>query len=132
MSVLVVDDVAFQCQLIQKTLTQYGHTVHMASNFEETRAALWDHPDITAVVCDLMMPSLDGIALLERCRQMIGRDLPLFILLTASDDQEYLSRARRAGFREIMSKPVEPAYLSRRLSELLAQQSKQTADSEKV
>jgi CheY-like chemotaxis protein len=63
--VLVVDDDATVRRLIAATLEGEGHKIREASDGEEALEEISSHrPD--AIVLDLIMPRLDGFAVLER------------------------------------------------------------------
>jgi CheY-like chemotaxis protein len=68
---------------------------------EEMRA---DPPD--AVVCDLVMPGMDGLAFVRRLREF-HRALPV-IIATARGTEGDAERALEAGATDFVSKPIEP------------------------
>lgn len=60
-----------------------------------------EQPDL--VICDIMMPVMNGIELLERCRKEYG-NLPLFIVLTGYEEFSYVQRCIRLGVLEYLVK----------------------------
>ncbi len=64
-------------------------------------------PDL--VICDIRMPKMDGITLLEKIKE-IRDDLPV-IMITAYEDMETTIQAMQLGAFEYVRKPVGPAEL---------------------
>lgn len=127
--ILVIDDdITVQLVLVH-LLEGEGHQVTTAQNGQEgIQLAKQQHPDV--IICDWMMPGLDG---LEVCRQ-VNADPELattfFILLTAREDVGDQVKGLDAGADEFLSKPIETEELlarmraglrSRRLTQQVAQ-----------
>jgi len=70
------------------------------------------------VLCDIRMPRLDGIGVVERLRRGANR-LPVLLLTTFAED-ELLARATRAGANGYVLKDIEPEDLFRAISAVLA------------
>lgn len=74
-------------------------------------------PDL--ILCDVMMPEMDGFAVLRAVRaNPATADIP-FVLLTASADAEALEKGRSLGADEYVTKPFvlpELAALVKRLA----------------
>ncbi|HET6582444.1 MAG TPA: response regulator, partial [Nannocystaceae bacterium] len=79
--------------------------------FEEVR------PDL--VLCDLAMPGMDGIEVLQRIRAHQSAAHTPFILVTAHTDRDCRLRALRAGADEFIEKPIDRAVLEARVRGLL-------------
>ena len=109
--VLVIDDDAAQRDLMRRFLTKEGFSVRSASTGEEgLRLARQILP--VAITLDVMMPGLDGWAVLETLKSdMVLRDIPV-IMLTMVDDTK---KGMTLGAAEYVTKPVN----RRRLSKLL-------------
>ena len=82
MRVLVVEDAKDMNRLIVKTLTRAGYSVDGCYNGEEALDFLAG-AEYDAILLDVMMPKLDGYALLEKLRSQ-GMDTPV-LFLTARD-----------------------------------------------
>ena len=75
------------------------------------------HPDI--VVLDLMLPRLDGIGVIEKCREaMEEEDLPSFIVLTSIGTQNLMEYLCYMGVDYCMMKPFQPKMLLHRMEQL--------------
>jgi DNA-binding NtrC family response regulator len=70
-----------------------------------------------AVVCDLVMPDIDGIEFTRRLRETHA-SVPI-IIATASGSEGDGERAFAAGATDFVSKPVDPASLTARLRKSL-------------
>lgn len=58
-------------------------------------------PDL--VICDIMMPVMNGLDLMEKCRKELG-SLPLFIMLTGYEEFDYVKRCLKLGATEYLVK----------------------------
>lgn len=69
--------------------------VGTARNGNDAWAIIQQHrPDI--VICDVMMPVMDGLDLAEKCRE-VDNALPVFIMLTCFEEFNYVKRSLRLG-----------------------------------
>ncbi len=115
--VLLVDDEEPLRQLAARLLTRRGWTVLSAEDAATALALLDQAPPIDAVVTDLVMPGMDGSALVQEVRRRLGRpDLPA--ILVSGYAQAGL-RDRIGGVATIfMPKPYRLAELADRLATL--------------
>ncbi len=108
--ILVVDDSRVAREVIKVYLVAKDVTlvdaVDGADALEKARAA---PPDL--VIADMRRPRLDGAALCEAlARDPATRSVPV-VILTANVDAETGRRARAAGAREVLHKPIQPHAL---------------------
>ncbi len=76
--------------------------VGTARNGADAWAIIRQHrPDI--VICDVMMPVMDGLDLAEKCRE-VDSALPVFIMLTSYEEFNYVKRSLRLGAVEYLVK----------------------------
>jgi len=114
--ILVIDDDAAVRQLVADVLELEGFEVVTAEDgFAGLRAIDATSPD--CVVLDVMMPGLDGHAVLQRIRTGTTRHLPVVMLTAAADDNQAW-RAWTEGVDYFLSKPFEPEELLRFLDYL--------------
>ncbi|MDT8367724.1 MAG: response regulator [Longimicrobiales bacterium] len=71
------------------------------------------------VVTDLMMPEVDGLALVSAVRKMPGRVGVPIVMLTAKGQDADCEEAYRRGVSDFMTKPFSPKKLLARVRELL-------------
>ncbi len=70
-AILVVDDAPINRRLLQSLLVKQGHTVSLAQHGKEALAVLREsRPDL--ILLDLMMPVLDGFAVLDQLSHHVG------------------------------------------------------------
>jgi two-component system, cell cycle response regulator len=108
--VLLVDDDPLILEVLSTILDLEEFDVVTASNGQKALAAVdASRPDV--VVCDVMMPEVDG---LEVCRRLKSDpatvDLPV-ILLTARDRPEDRQAGEEAGCDAYLTKPFSPLQL---------------------
>ncbi|CAN7403681.1 ATP-binding protein [Pseudoduganella sp. LjRoot289] len=112
--VLVVDDEIDARELIKRILSDCNATVLTAANAAEALAVIeQERPGL--LVSDIGMPDVDGFELLAKVRALGGArggGVPA-IALTAFARSEDRLRVLESGFRDHVSKPVEPAELVR-------------------
>jgi CheY-like chemotaxis protein len=118
--ILVVDDVGFNLVILEKTFKDLGYAVHRASSGYEAIESMQQPNRIKAVFCDLVMPGLDGLDMLRYLKAKLGKNLPPFVLITASSDEMRINDAVRIGFKQVLRKPLQIAEVQRTLNELLA------------
>lgn len=115
--VLVVDDDRLTLEILATILDLEHFEVTTAAGGAEALASLDDDlPDL--VVCDVMMPEVDGLEVTRRIRlRTDGQDLPI-VLLTARDRPADRTAGMAAGATVYVTKPFSPLALIRTLSEL--------------
>ena len=75
-----------------------------------------------ALVSDIAMPGQDGYTLITLLKDRLGSRMPAAtIALTAYASRADRDRAIAAGFREHLTKPVNPDVLLQTLEDLLAE-----------
>lgn len=115
---LIVDDEPEYLDEILEALAYEGIEAVSASNGAAAVAMLRKYPDIRVVVTDIRMPEMDGIAFVEAARGEFGnRDLH-FIVVTGHAAKSDLERARAAGVRNCLSKPLALDDLRRAIQSL--------------
>ncbi|MBU8544735.1 MULTISPECIES: ATP-binding response regulator [Roseomonadaceae] len=109
--VLVVDDVAVNRRLLTTLLDRAGLAHEQAGDAEAALALLRARP-FAAVLMDLEMPGVDGLAATRLLRALPGPAGRLPVLaVTAHDDPATRAAARAAGMDGYLVKPVALAEL---------------------
>ena len=116
-NILIIDDDPSIRSLVRDVLEIEGYTVHEAQDgFAGLRAIEAERPD--CVVLDVMMPGMDGHAVLQRIRAADGGpDLPVVMLTAAADDAQAW-KAWTEGVDYFLAKPFDPSELLRYLDYL--------------
>jgi YesN/AraC family two-component response regulator len=107
-TLLIVDDEIEIGQLLSDAISYMGYNTVIATNGEEALLAFCTG-DIQAVLCDILMPKMTGIDLLNVTRTM-GFDVP-FVFLSAFDKQEYMNEVFLQGAEEYILKPLDMAKI---------------------
>ncbi len=116
MRVLLVEDSVDVAQAIQAHLQRLGHTVDWESNGGNAAAlVVSDHYDL--IVMDVMLPGLDGYALLQRVRD--AHLTTQVLMLTACAEIEERVRALDLGADDYLIKPFDFRELEARIRVLL-------------
>ncbi len=127
-NILVVDDIKTNRDLLQRRLSQDGHTVLTAENGRKALATLGDN-SVDLVLLDLMMPDLNGFEVLERMKaDPEQRNIPV-IIISALEETDGAIRCIEQGAHDYLPKPFNPVLLRARIRSGLA--SKQWTDEER-
>jgi two-component system, NtrC family, response regulator AtoC len=107
-SILVVDDEKITAFYLKDILAAANYEVYLAQNGEEALEQLVRRK-FDLVVTDLVMPGIDGFALVRRVKQT-QPGLPVFIL-TAHGSYDVARKAQVIGADDYLLKPVNPDQL---------------------
>jgi adenylate cyclase len=116
--ILAVDDMPTNLEILRVRLEAQGYEVITAEDGEEALTKARElEPDL--VLLDIMMPKLDGIAVLKQLKQdAMLRFVPI-ILVTAKSDVRDVVSGLDSGGDEYLTKPFEHAALTARVRSLL-------------
>jgi phosphoserine phosphatase RsbU/P len=116
-SILVVEDEPTLRRLLEYRLSKQ-YRVRTASNGEEALALVEaERPQL--IVSDVMMPRLDGFALLNALQENPATRVIPFIFLTAKADEQSRLRGLRSGVDDYITKPFDFEQLMERIARLL-------------
>lgn len=117
-SLLVVDDVEANRDLLTRRLQRQGHQVTVAANGRAALDLIKQQP-FDLVLCDIMMPVMDGYQVLEHLKADPGlRHIPV-IMISALDDMESVVRCIELGAEDYLFKPFNPTLLKARIGACL-------------
>jgi two-component system response regulator MprA len=129
MRVLVVDDDPAVRDSLRRSLAFNGYEVDVAGDGEEALRRLGaQRPD--AVVLDVLMPRLDGLATCRALRAA-GDDVPV-LMLTARDEVSDRVAGLDAGADDYLPKPFALEELLARLRALLRRAVRSAADEDRL
>jgi len=105
-TILVVDDDITTQLILQNALEEQGHQVTAVG--DGTAAIEWAEklsPEL--MICDLMLPETDGLAVCKQIRDRPPLAQTFFILLTAQEQMDERLAASESTVDEWMTKPIE-------------------------
>jgi CheY-like chemotaxis protein len=118
LSLLVVEDGDDAREILVLSLRVMGHDARGASSAAEALAAA--KSDVhDAVIADIGLPDMDGLALARALREALGPEVVLLALSGYGQEEDRRSSIA-AGFDGHLVKPVEPAALMRAIESALA------------
>lgn len=117
--VLVVDDDPLVRGAVGACLRHVGYVVHEASDGRKALTFL-SHRSVELVICDILMPDLDGIELIMRLND---RHPEVRIMAISGEGQfgpgPFLTMAGHLGAHRTLAKPFEPAQLVQAVEEII-------------
>jgi PleD family two-component response regulator len=119
MKILVVDDDRMTVTLLQQLLQRHGYSrvVGITDSREALQICESLEPDL--ILLDLIMPNLDGFAVLEALRSDASERFLPIVVLTADITEEAKARALDAGATDFLVKPVSQTEALLRIRNLL-------------
>lgn len=127
--ILVVDDNRVNRIKLLRMLEQQGHEVAVAENGRLALDMLRERP-FDVVLLDLLMPEMDGYAVLREIKANANwRDI-VVIVISALDEMDSIVRCIQMGAEDYLPKPYDPVLLKARLNTSL--EKKKLRDLEKV
>jgi PAS domain S-box-containing protein len=126
--ILVVDDNALNRKIISSIASNQGHQVEQAAGGEEALGRL-RLGGIDVVLLDLIMPDMDGFAVLKAIKEDDAlRNIPV-IVISGLEGMDGVIRSLEMGAVDYLPKPVDAVLLRARLNAILAD--KRLRDSER-
>ena len=115
-TILVVDDDEANRNVLSRRLQKLGYgTIEACDGIEALEKLAEPASGIDLVLLDVMMPRLDGFAVLERHRNDPAiRHIPV-IMISALDDMGSIVRCIEAGAEDYLPKPFDPILLKARV-----------------
>jgi len=136
-SIVIADDDEPIRDWLRDVLELEGASIRLAASGKEALASIEaDEPDV--VICDVRMPLLDGMAVLQQLRAK-GVDMPV-LMITAQPSSTKTIEAMQLGAYDYISKPfdadeilhtVQRALAHRRLTRLVADLQSKDQDKDK-
>ena len=117
-AILVVDDNEDNRAMLARRLARQGYEVLTAAGGQAALATLAARP-MDLVLLDVMMPDLDGYAVLQRLKADPAlRDIPV-LMISALDDMDSVVRCIQLGADDYLGKPFDPVLLQARIGACL-------------
>jgi class 3 adenylate cyclase len=117
-TILVVDDDEENRELLTRRLVREGHQVRAAKGGLEALALLRGEA-VDLVLLDVMMPDLDGPAVLERLKQDPDRRHIPVLMISALNETASIVRSIELGAEDYLPKPCDTVLLRARIGACL-------------
>ena len=106
--ILVVDDEAGICHLIEKTLAYSGFSVFKAKNASKALQIIaQEKPSL--IFLDILMPDVDGLELLKQIKAIDSKIV--VIMVSVQSDEATRQKAKDWGADGFVAKPFEHEHL---------------------
>lgn len=117
--VLVVDDSTTIRLQVGRALRDAGYVVVEAGDGMEALERVAEH-DVSVAIVDVNMPRMNGLELLERLKADPAHAKIVVLMLTTEVQKSLIERAKNAGARGWMIKPVKMDHLVAAVKKVLA------------
>ena len=118
--ILLVDDEAPILDITRQTLVAFGYEVMVAGDGVQAVSLYVEHqPKIALILTDMMMPIMDGPALITAVRHINPRQR--IIAASGLNANGNVARATQAGVRHFLAKPYSAEHLLTLIKTALAQ-----------
>ena len=116
--VLIVDDELFNIDYLQQELEECNYDLVTAYNGTEALQKIKQElPDL--VLLDLMMPVMDGFAVLRQVKADPDmRDIPV-IIISAANNSRSIVKGIKLGAEDYITKPIDERLLLQKVKEFL-------------
>ena len=116
--ILIVDDEPFNVDYLEQELEDLNYETITAVNGQDALEKIAsESPDL--VLLDIMMPVMDGYAVLEKVKANPAiRDIPI-IVISANNDLQSVVKGIKLGAEDYLPKPFEPTLLQARIQSSL-------------
>jgi signal transduction histidine kinase len=118
--ILIIDDEEVNVRLLKRILQMGGFENLITTTDARTAVALFRDVRPDLILTDWLMPHLNGCALVEQLRQLIGPDdyLPI-VVLTADATPQAKRQALTIGATDFLTKPIDALEVTLRVGNLL-------------
>lgn len=117
-TVLVIEDEApLRANLVRILSAEDFRVVTASDGDEGIQRVIEERPDL--VICDILMPRVDGFGVLAALRSRPESAAVPFIFLSASADKDDFARGLKSGANEYVTKPFKIADLLAAVRRLL-------------
>lgn len=116
--ILIIDDSKTVRDQVRGILEGAGYAVEEAGDGEEGLERIRAQRDFAMVICDVQMPNMTGIAMLERLKaDGITPGLPI-VMLTTEAQLTMIARAKQGGAKGWIVKPFKAEHIVAAVSKL--------------
>lgn len=118
-TMLIVDDDELNCDILANIFDSEHEIITAADGSEGLGALGRNRKDICAILLDVMMPVMDGLEMLGHMANAdIPQEIPIF-LITGETDSGKIKSAYDMGVMDVISKPITPHIVQRRVHSVM-------------
>ena len=122
LTALVVDDASFVRDLIKRAVRQQFPVIETIDAADGKKAqSLMLRTTFDLILCDLEMPEMSGLELLQWMRQQPQYAKVPFIMITSRGDTSHVVEAIQQGVSEYLGKPFSPDGLGKKIRKVMGQ-----------
>lgn len=118
--ILIIDDSSTVRQQVRVALATAGFEVIEAADGVEAADIIAERKDVDAVLCDVNMPRMGGLEMLELVQAKGQLNGVPVVMLTTEGQPALVQRAKQAGARGWIVKPFKPEQLVATMRKLTA------------
>ena len=119
MNILIVEDEPISQKILELNLQKHGYRTFSAQTGKEALEYLLSNPDIQLMIADIMLPEMDGLALLAEMKENPDlKNIPV-IMCSAHSQVKIVQRAIELGCRHYIVKPINPGLLRQKVNDAL-------------
>lgn len=105
--VLIIDDSSDVRRQVCGALASAGYEMLEAGNGLEGAAQIRQQTELALIICDINMPQMNGLEMLEDVQEEVARRQIPVVMLTTEGKSEMMARARKAGAKGWIVKPFQ-------------------------
>jgi two-component system chemotaxis response regulator CheY len=124
--VLVIDDSETVRHQVRRALVGAGYEVLQATDGADGLEKIRRSADLALVLCDINMPRMNGLEMVEQLHRD-GSTLPV-LMLTTEGQPLLIRRAKQAGVKGWIVKPIKPDPLVAAVAKVLVKKSAKAAE----
>lgn len=118
-TLLIIDDVEMNREILAEIFQDHYRIVQAENGLEGLRILEKHEEDVCAILLDVLMPVMDGMEFLKKVHQRdLQKHIPIF-LITAESSSEVLEDAYALGVMDVITKPVIPYVVQRRIDSVV-------------
>ena len=117
--ILIVDDNAANCMLLQDILRRDGYPQTQITMDPRVVASLHHRNKFDLILLDIRMPHMDGFEVMEVLKHQAGEDFVPVLVLTAQTDEETRLHALGLGAMDFLTKPFNRVEVLHRIRNML-------------
>lgn len=118
--ILFVEDEPNMRNLVEKVFLEKGYRILTAPNGIKALEILVNTtPDL--IISDIMMPEMNGIDFFHAVQERFGENRPVFMFLTAKNEEEDIVSGFSLGAEDYITKPVSIRHLASKIEARIKQ-----------